>query len=277
MWISDRTGHSSLEEMNTYRRNARAFIELKLGDWRPLDGLIPELMPFMGDASQNGQTATLPEQAASDAPAAASPAVPAAPAEAAAAPSRRKARRATAQADSHAVRVAVEETGPHAISGAVGEAAGAVAEGSPAVFAAAGAEVADGAAQEVPQPLVVDAEPPVDAPAEARQPVVAATMEPVEDDAPSTCEGGEAPDDGDLAAAPACTSDDGGWAAYRPGAAENVGGIVGALGGQWFGAGFVSVNNQRGLPLFLGVEYPPTFGPESGPPGTSGCARGPAR
>lgn len=72
MWISDRTGHSSLDEMRTYRRNARAFVELNLGDWKPLDQLIPELQPYLDDAAQKGQTAVAPEQPSEGPPAAAS-------------------------------------------------------------------------------------------------------------------------------------------------------------------------------------------------------------
>ena len=91
MWISDRTGHSSLDEMKTYRRNARAFVELNLGDWRPLDQLIPELQPYLADASQKEQMAQPSEQTTSapDAPVAASPV-----AASSAVPSRRKARHA---------------------------------------------------------------------------------------------------------------------------------------------------------------------------------------
>jgi integrase len=47
VWISDRTGHTSMAEMANYRRAARTFAELHLGDWLPLDQLIPELRAYL--------------------------------------------------------------------------------------------------------------------------------------------------------------------------------------------------------------------------------------
>ena len=58
VWISDRTGHSSLTEMETYRRNARTFAALNLGDFTPLDQLIPELLPYLDRVEQEVPTAT---------------------------------------------------------------------------------------------------------------------------------------------------------------------------------------------------------------------------
>jgi len=52
LWISDRTGHTTMTERKRYRRDARAFAESNLGDWRPLDGLIPELAPYLLVAEQ---------------------------------------------------------------------------------------------------------------------------------------------------------------------------------------------------------------------------------
>lgn len=42
-WICDRTGHKSHSMIERYRRQARTFAELHVGDWTPLDEAIPEL------------------------------------------------------------------------------------------------------------------------------------------------------------------------------------------------------------------------------------------
>jgi len=42
-WISDRTGHRSSQMINNYKRTARGFQELELGDLVPLDQALPEL------------------------------------------------------------------------------------------------------------------------------------------------------------------------------------------------------------------------------------------
>ena len=42
-WIADRTGHRSSEMINRYKRTARSFAELHLGELAPLDAAIPEL------------------------------------------------------------------------------------------------------------------------------------------------------------------------------------------------------------------------------------------
>ena len=137
MWISDRTGHSSLDEMKTYRRNARAFVELNLGDWRPLDQLIPELQPYLADASQKEQMAQSSEQTTSapDAPVAMS----------AAAPSRRKARGAAA---AEGAPLPAAEGAPLP----AGEGSAAVAEASPTPLVAAAAA----ACEEVQEADVVE-------------------------------------------------------------------------------------------------------------------------
>lgn len=44
-WVADRTGHKSSAMINRYRRAARRFAELGVGDLLPLDQAIPELAP----------------------------------------------------------------------------------------------------------------------------------------------------------------------------------------------------------------------------------------
>ncbi len=44
-WVTDRTGHTSSQQLVNYRRAARTFTELHLGDWTPLDAALPELRP----------------------------------------------------------------------------------------------------------------------------------------------------------------------------------------------------------------------------------------
>ena len=46
-WVQDRTGHRDSRMVNKYRRTARTFAELGLGDLRPMAELIPELAPFL--------------------------------------------------------------------------------------------------------------------------------------------------------------------------------------------------------------------------------------
>jgi integrase len=43
-WIADRSGHKSSDQINRYRRAARTFAELELGDLAPMDAAIPELV-----------------------------------------------------------------------------------------------------------------------------------------------------------------------------------------------------------------------------------------
>lgn len=74
IWISDRTGHCSMDDMKTYRRNARALAQLNVGDWKPFDTAIPELLPYLAEASEAVHTARSSGQAP------ASPAFPAPPA-----------------------------------------------------------------------------------------------------------------------------------------------------------------------------------------------------
>lgn len=50
-WVADRTGHKSSAMINRYRRAARLFDELGLGDLAPLDEAIPELVPEVGAAA----------------------------------------------------------------------------------------------------------------------------------------------------------------------------------------------------------------------------------
>ena len=42
-WISDRTGHRSSQMINKYKRTARSFQELEIGDLMPFDRALPEL------------------------------------------------------------------------------------------------------------------------------------------------------------------------------------------------------------------------------------------
>ena len=42
-WVADRTGHRSSQMINTYRRTARTYAELGLGELEPMVEAIPEL------------------------------------------------------------------------------------------------------------------------------------------------------------------------------------------------------------------------------------------
>jgi integrase len=50
-WISDRTGHSSSDQIHNYKRAARKVAELALGDFAPLDEALPELSGKGGSAA----------------------------------------------------------------------------------------------------------------------------------------------------------------------------------------------------------------------------------
>ncbi|WP_437981372.1 tyrosine-type recombinase/integrase [Sorangium sp. So ce117] len=53
-WISDRTGHSSSDQIHNYKRAARKVAELALGDFAPLDEALPELSGKGGSAAGCG-------------------------------------------------------------------------------------------------------------------------------------------------------------------------------------------------------------------------------
>ncbi|WP_437963778.1 hypothetical protein WMF04_29110 [Sorangium sp. So ce260] len=53
-WISDRTGHSSSDQIRNYKRAARKVAELALGDLAPLDEVLPELSGKGGAAAGGG-------------------------------------------------------------------------------------------------------------------------------------------------------------------------------------------------------------------------------
>jgi hypothetical protein len=53
-WIRDRTSHKTLSMLDRYRRQARMFEELNLGQLAPLDQAIPELAKAVGPASDGG-------------------------------------------------------------------------------------------------------------------------------------------------------------------------------------------------------------------------------
>jgi integrase len=225
MWISDRTGHSSLEEMKTYRRNARAFIELNLGDWRPVDQLIPELQPHLDAPPAQATAAAAPASAApavaAPAPAAPAPEAPTVAAQvamSAAAPSRKRARRTAA------------------------------AEAKPGVLPAAEAPAAAAETPLHPLPVAV---------AEAAPAVVEAAF--VADAVPG-CEEVQQPHGELAAAAPACTSDEGGWGAHGEAPEAIVGAIVADRSDLRLGAGFVGFEIRRDLPWMFAVQSPPTFG-----------------
>jgi integrase len=62
-WVADRTGHRSSQMINTYRRTARTYAELNLGELLPMVEAIPEL----AEAVSNGLiTASAMEPAASE-------------------------------------------------------------------------------------------------------------------------------------------------------------------------------------------------------------------
>jgi integrase len=64
-WIADRTGHRSSGQINKYRRGARTFAELGLGDLAPMDKLIPEFrsaaVPTPPQDPEEGRGAPAPE------------------------------------------------------------------------------------------------------------------------------------------------------------------------------------------------------------------------
>jgi integrase len=198
LWIADRTGHSSMAEMATYRRSARAFIELKLGTWKPLDGLIPELLPYLDEASPSAPKAASAEPAMlSDAP---------------------------------------------PVPAAAAEAAGGVVEAAEGLAAA---------------------------PEAATRPSLAAEVEPAAEATAAGCEGVEAPDCGELAAAPDCASDEGGSAPPRDGAGAIVGANVGARRGPRLDTGFVGSENRLDSPRQSAMQFPPTFGVGNSSTGTA--------
>lgn len=53
-WISDRTGHRSSAMISLYKRTARSFAELGLGDLVPLSAALPELRDGEGDSPEGG-------------------------------------------------------------------------------------------------------------------------------------------------------------------------------------------------------------------------------
>ena len=53
-WVRDRTGHKS-NALDRYRRVARTFEELNLGDWRPLDEAIPEFCSRVRGGKRGGK------------------------------------------------------------------------------------------------------------------------------------------------------------------------------------------------------------------------------
>lgn len=235
IWVSDRTGHCSMAEMKTYRRHARTFAELKLGDWTPLDQLIPELLPYMGEASPKEEPLAPSPEPATSTPASVAPV-------AAAAPSRRKGRRAAVEA----LPVPVAEAEPRLVAAAMAEAPATLVEGSPL-------------------PLVASA---VEAPAAVVEasllPLVAAGA-----DAAPVCNEVEGPHgEGLAAAAPDCMVGESGWAPHRGARRAIVGASVGVSGGLGLGAGFVSVENQHESPWIGGVQFLPTFGGELSSSGT---------
>ncbi|XXY44986.1 tyrosine-type recombinase/integrase [Sorangium sp. So ce269] len=63
-WISDRTGHSSSDQIHNYKRAARKVAELALGDFAPLDEAIPELAGKGGSAAGDGPASEEPEMRA---------------------------------------------------------------------------------------------------------------------------------------------------------------------------------------------------------------------
>ena len=52
-WVSDRTGHTTSQMINAYRRQAREWTELDMGTLLPLDEAIPELRP---ETKEGGET-----------------------------------------------------------------------------------------------------------------------------------------------------------------------------------------------------------------------------
>ncbi|WP_437779107.1 tyrosine-type recombinase/integrase [Sorangium sp. So ce1097] len=60
-WISDRTGHSSSDQIHNYKRAARKVAELALGDFAPLDEAIPELTGKGGSVGGSGRASEEPD------------------------------------------------------------------------------------------------------------------------------------------------------------------------------------------------------------------------
>jgi hypothetical protein len=53
-WVRDRTSHRTIAMLDRYRRQARLFAELHLGELLPLDAAIPELRPAAGVTGGSG-------------------------------------------------------------------------------------------------------------------------------------------------------------------------------------------------------------------------------
>jgi len=238
MWIADRTGHSSMAEMGTYRRNARAFAELNLGDWTPIDTLIAELMPYLPGALDK-EPATPSSELAT--PSAASPSLGPASAVAASAPapSHESARRtAAAEAAAHAVPVPVVDTAPCSVPGGGLEARAAVVEASLGAPVANASEVDSGLGDASLGLLVAvqgDAAPGGD-----------------EVQVPQAEAGGAGAAEG--------TAEEGARAASEDLRTASVGANVGAERGGRRGGGFVGVEIRRDLPWMMGVQFSPTLG-----------------
>ncbi|WP_437632411.1 tyrosine-type recombinase/integrase [Sorangium sp. So ce854] len=60
-WISDRTGHSSSDQIHNYKRAARKVAELALGDFAPLDEALPELADKGGSVAGDGPASEEPD------------------------------------------------------------------------------------------------------------------------------------------------------------------------------------------------------------------------
>ena len=56
-WIADRTGHKSSQMINTYRRQARTWVELGIDALAPLDATVPELAAFAARGNDTRGTA----------------------------------------------------------------------------------------------------------------------------------------------------------------------------------------------------------------------------
>ena len=55
-WVADRTGHRSSQMINTYRRTARTYAELGLGELTPMVEAIPELRITFEKAREKART-----------------------------------------------------------------------------------------------------------------------------------------------------------------------------------------------------------------------------
>jgi len=53
-WVADRTGHRSSQMINTYRRTARTYAELNLGELIPMIEAIPEFAEAVSNGFGNG-------------------------------------------------------------------------------------------------------------------------------------------------------------------------------------------------------------------------------